>query len=64
VLKLKPEHYTGHRQHVLEECARRGIVVTPKGEAWQVQGKGVDMLVSDIGMLTLGDLDAKSAISR
>jgi len=44
------------RQAILDECARRDITITQRGQGYLLTGVGVRMLCADIGYLNENDL--------
>ena len=44
------------RRRTLEEAARRGLTVTPQGQAWRIHGAGVDLVIADLALVGVVDL--------
>ncbi len=64
MIKLKAEHAAAHAEIILAECARRQLKVFARGAAYRICGKGVDLLVHDLSVLTTADLQPKPPIEH
>ena len=53
---MQDERQQRQREEIRVECARLGITITPRGNAWKLQGLGVDIVVTDLALLTATDL--------
>lgn len=45
------------REHIRQECVRRGLRINPYGAGWWIEGAGVSIVVSDLGYLNVRELE-------
>lgn len=52
------------RREIRQECDRRGLRIRPYGNAWWIEGLGVNIVAVDLASITVQDLTPHLVTSR
>ncbi len=58
------EWQENRRREIRRECDRRGLRIRPYGNAWWIEGLGVNIVAVDLASITIQDLTPQLVTSR